>query len=107
MFNDFKILITAAAVLSVAAPGVACAQAAAGQSSYDYAPATPSAANAGVNTSGQIVSGDEVTPAQAQALDQGLDRTTTNGPVPDTPANRARYGGPMSRAGRLTAPAGN
>ena len=28
-------------------------------------------------------------------------------PVPDTPQNRARYGGPMSRAGRLTAPAGN
>lgn len=30
-----------------------------------------------------------------------------NAPVPDTPANRARYGGPMSRAGRLTAPVGN
>jgi|GraSoiStandDraft_4_1057263.scaffolds.fasta_scaffold139039_2 hypothetical protein len=31
----------------------------------------------------------------------------TNGPVPDTPANRARYGGPMSHAGKLTAPRGN
>ena len=31
----------------------------------------------------------------------------TNGPVPDTPENRARYGGPLSRAGRLTAPIGN
>ena len=31
----------------------------------------------------------------------------TNGPVPDTPENRARYGGPMSRAGRHTTPAGN
>jgi hypothetical protein len=28
-------------------------------------------------------------------------------PVPDTPANRARYGGPMSNAGRMTRPAGN
>jgi hypothetical protein len=28
-------------------------------------------------------------------------------PVPDTPANRARYGEPMSRAGRLTAPIGD
>jgi UrcA family protein len=28
-------------------------------------------------------------------------------PVPDTRANRARYGGPMSHAGRRTAPAGN
>jgi hypothetical protein len=31
----------------------------------------------------------------------------TNGPVPDTPDNRARYGGPMSRAGKHTTPAGN
>lgn len=31
----------------------------------------------------------------------------TNGPVPDTPENRAQYGGPNSRAGRMTAPAGN
>jgi hypothetical protein len=28
-------------------------------------------------------------------------------PVPDTPANRAQYGKPMSRAGKRTAPAGN
>jgi len=31
----------------------------------------------------------------------------TNGPVPDTPENRARYGGPMSRAGQRTGPRGN
>jgi UrcA family protein len=31
----------------------------------------------------------------------------TNGPVPDTPTNRSRYGGPMSNAGRNTTPAGN
>ena len=28
-------------------------------------------------------------------------------PVPDTWANRALYGGPMSRAGKMTRPAGN
>lgn len=33
--------------------------------------------------------------------------TITNGPVPDTPANRARFGGPMSHAGKHTAAAGN
>ena len=33
--------------------------------------------------------------------------TVTNGPVPDTPRNRARFGGPMSHGGRSTAPAGN
>jgi len=31
----------------------------------------------------------------------------TNGPVPDTPQNRARYGQPMSHAGKATAPKGN
>ncbi|MFZ5670108.1 MAG: fasciclin domain-containing protein [Pseudomonadota bacterium] len=34
-------------------------------------------------------------------------RVVTNGPVPDTPENRARYGGPMSRAGQRTTPSGN
>jgi cytoskeletal protein RodZ len=28
-------------------------------------------------------------------------------PVPDTPANRARFGQPLSRAGKMTAPRGN
>ena len=31
----------------------------------------------------------------------------SNGPVPDTSENRSRYGGPLSRAGMNTAPAGN
>ena len=34
-------------------------------------------------------------------------RTVTNGPVPDTAENRAKYGQPMSRAGKRTTPAGN
>ena len=33
--------------------------------------------------------------------------TVTNGPVPDTAENRARFGGPISNGGRRTAPAGN
>lgn len=36
-----------------------------------------------------------------------MPRIVTNGPVPDTAENRARYGQPMSRAGKRTAPAGN
>lgn len=31
----------------------------------------------------------------------------SNAPVPDTPRNRARYGGPNSRGGQMTAPLGN
>lgn len=34
-------------------------------------------------------------------------QTVTNGPVPDTPENRAKYGQPMSHAGKKTAPVGN
>lgn len=34
-------------------------------------------------------------------------RLVTNGPVPDTRENRAKYGQPLSRAGRATTPAGN
>jgi hypothetical protein len=33
--------------------------------------------------------------------------TVTNGPVPDTAGNRAKYGQPMSRAGKRTAARGN
>jgi hypothetical protein len=34
-------------------------------------------------------------------------QVTTNGPIPDTEENRARYGGPQSRAGKMTDPNGN
>ena len=34
-------------------------------------------------------------------------RVTSNGPIPDTEENRARYGGPQSRAGKMTDPNGN
>jgi UrcA family protein len=33
--------------------------------------------------------------------------TVDNGPIPDTPENRARYGGPVSRAGQRTSARGN
>jgi hypothetical protein len=35
------------------------------------------------------------------------DTAVTNGPVPDTVANRARYGGPASSAGQRSRPKGN
>ena len=31
----------------------------------------------------------------------------SNAPIPDTPANRAKYGQPLSRAGKRTKPIGN
>ncbi|HEY1425283.1 MAG TPA: hypothetical protein VGF50_01300 [Caulobacteraceae bacterium] len=34
-------------------------------------------------------------------------RVMRSSPVPDTPYNRARFGGPMSYSGRMTAPIGD
>ena len=50
-----------------------------------------------------------VTPAVGEYAEpaSATTRLVTNGPVPDTPENRSRYGDPMSRAGKMTAPAGN
>jgi hypothetical protein len=46
-------------------------------------------------------------PSQAAALTPGDASVVSNGPVPDTKANRAKYGKPLSAAGRATQPAGN
>lgn len=45
-------------------------------------------------------------PASAVVAD-GPVAVVTNGPVPDTRENRAAYGGPQSRAGRMTPAVGN
>lgn len=47
------------------------------------------------------------TGAAVSASTGGNVQVVSNGPVPDTAENRAKYGGPMSRAGKRTAPAGN
>jgi hypothetical protein len=53
----------------------------------------------------------EPMPAPAPARQYSSTDTTvqvvTNGPIPDTPANRAKYGKPLSRAGKHSKPAGN
>ena len=55
--------------------------------------------------------GDEAAPAAGYygepAAATVTTETVTNGPVPDTPQNRAAYGGPISNGGRSTTPAGN
>jgi UrcA family protein len=51
---------------------------------------------------------DYAPPASAEVPEATYTTTTvTNGPVPDTPENRARLGGPMSNGGAKTAPVGN
>jgi len=66
----------------------------------------PAATSYGANTAASVPA-DQLPPGQAAALAAGDNHLLTNGPIPDTPANRAKYGGPMSHAGRRTAPAGN
>lgn len=46
-------------------------------------------------------------PESAWTLKAGDPNVVTNGPVPDTRENRARYGQPISNGGRRTTPAGN
>ena len=56
------------------------------------------------------ISDSAAAPATAAAAPASATVTTsltTNGPVPDTPENRAKYGQPLSRAGKMTAARGN
>lgn len=53
-----------------------------------------------------LVSQDQQ-PGQVQAVASEHRVLFTNGPIPDTRANRARYGQPLSHAGKRSAPAGN
>lgn len=64
--------------------------------------------NTGVTTSTETTTAaaDVAAPASTQAATVTT-TTVTNGPVPDTAENRAKYGSPMSRAGKRTAARGN
>ena len=62
---------------------------------------TPPAADTGSATSTSVTASDPATGTSVTTT------TTTNGPVPDTAENRAKYGGPMSHAGKRSAPKGN
>lgn len=113
-FNSFA--IATAALVAASVPSLSLAQM---QAAPDQAPAAPtaaapdqtsmapSAATAGVNSAATPIPADQLPPGQAQALAAGDNKTVTNGPVPDTKANRAKYGQPMSHAGKKTPPVGN
>jgi UrcA family protein len=91
--NDAMGQVRAAVAYALNTPPAYVAPVAPSADAADVAPPAPPAADAyAVNTSAQA---------------SYTTRTVTNGPVPDTPANRARFGQPMSNAGKRTAPAGN
>jgi hypothetical protein len=64
---------------------------------------TPSAAP----QASQDMSGAQTGAAVNTSATTTSDQVIASQPVPDTPANRAKYGKPLSRAGKRTAPAGN
>lgn len=69
-------------------------------------PTATSAPASGVNTSGVVPTSSQSPEAQA-SLKAGDANVVSNPPVADTPENRAKYGKPMSNAGKRTAPKGN
>jgi hypothetical protein len=104
------------ALLPIAALAALVAGAAAGQPSASNATsgqptAAASATEAGAPAAAIIGAGgvtSSPTPAdQAYLLKAGEPNVVSNGPVPDTAANRLLYGGPTSNAGRQTAPVGD
>jgi hypothetical protein len=110
-----KLLIAAAATAALLA-GAAVAQTAIDQNTAVNPPSAASAP-ADASPSGAV---NPTTPSDASlapAASTPIERTpaasvggvdvVSNGPVPDTPENRAKYGKPLSNAGRMTRPAGN
>jgi len=98
-----KILTTISIVAVVATmAGAAAAQAVAQADPSQAAPDATAAAPAAAATTAVPDQVQTPTPAATTVA-----ATVTNGPIPDTPANRAKYGAPMSHAGKKTQPAGN
>ncbi|HWA61319.1 MAG TPA: hypothetical protein VG939_08085 [Caulobacteraceae bacterium] len=73
---------------------------------YSAPDMAPAAEDSGMD-SNVILESSPTPPSEAYRLVASDPTVVSNGPVPDTPQNRARYGGPMSHGGRMTAPAGN
>lgn len=68
---------------------------------------TSAGVTADATTTADAAASATTTAADASTSASVATSTTTNGPVPDTAENRAKYGGPMSRAGKRTAARGN
>ncbi len=109
-----SLLGAAAAVAIFALPAAALAQAQAPMSGPGVDASAPNRSVSGpagqpgaTDANGSPVNAADGPPAQVHALAKGDNTMVTNGPVPDTAANRAKYGKPMSHAGKKTAPAGN
>jgi hypothetical protein len=85
---------------------------AASSTATDVAATTPPPAEPATTTATSTTSTDVTAPAATSAgvntsAASFSNLTVTNGPIPDTPANRKKYGQPLSHAGKMTAARGN
>ena len=71
------------------------------------APATTSSTDTSTTASADVTTSAAPAATTAARNASFTNTTVTNGPVPDTKENRAKYGQPLSRAGRMTAARGN
>ena len=112
--------ISAAAAALVAATAIAGAASAQSQSGFAGDSATPPGAvqtdpNAAPAATSNGASASAAVASDSTGYNVGTPQTdpntgaqiVTNGPVPDTRANRTRFGSPDSHAGKRTAAAGN
>lgn len=118
--TPIRLLAAAAATAFLAGPALAQAPATMPQDAANMPPAamqpTPAADLSGVPasamtidpaTGAMVVRQPTASPEQAATLTPGSANVVTNGPIPDTAENRARYGAPISNGGKRTTPAGN
>ena len=68
--------------------------------------AAPPPANLNSSDSATVAPAAGAPTERAPSASAGTD-LVSNGPVPDTPENRAKYGQPLSHAGRMTKAKGN
>ena len=108
--RPISLLLAAAAAMLIAA-AAAQARGRAQQGDHPQQASPPRAAAAGgapLGSPDNPIPQSSPTPSdQAFHLKAGDPNVVSNGPVPDTPQNRAAYGQPMSHAGKHTTPAGN
>ena len=118
--TPIRLLAAAAVTALLAGPALAQAPATMPQDAANMPPAmtrpAPAAEEAGMPasamtidpaTGAMVVRQPTMSPDQAATLTPGSANVVTNGPIPDTAENRARYGSPISNGGKRTAPAGN
>jgi hypothetical protein len=101
-----NLLLISALAIGLAGPLAAQAQQV-NPPATDAAPAAPAAPQTDATAPAAATPATQAAAPVSATTDAGNTQVVANAPIPDTPANRAKYGHPMSRAGKMTKPAGN